>query len=143
MLVKLLPEQIADNWESIKYALQDVRAPGFYEKVVRMNDILEALLADRLQCWFYFRENGDIAGLVITEIRTDVLGMFRHLLIFLLYAFVDSHMTEWASALETLMEYARASKCVGIEAFTDNEKFVPLATKLGFGQRIYLFKGVY
>lgn len=138
MLVKLMPEQISSWWEYIKYALKDTGPPGFFVHVIGLNEILEALLIDRMQCWWYFRDDNPV-GIVITEIRPDANLKIQFLNIFALYTFVDSNPMEWKDASRTLIEYARSRKCVAIEAFTDNDQLVTAALRIGWKRRNYIY----
>lgn len=140
MLLMLLPAQVADRWEVIKFAIEKALPPFELASPDAMNKILEDLLNGKMQCWASFQKASealDIDGVVVTEIGESRSGL-RSLLIYALYGFQQVSEKSWLDGIEALGKFARANKCMYVTAYTDIEYMVDMAKKLG-GSAEYRF----
>ena len=51
MLVMLLPEQISEKWEVLKYGIEEAVPPTVLSSPKVINNILMSLLDGSAQCW--------------------------------------------------------------------------------------------
>ena len=56
MLLKLLPEQVAKNWETFKDAIEASLPPVVGQASDRMNNILKSVLIGKVESWISFQE---------------------------------------------------------------------------------------
>lgn len=125
MLVKLLPDQIAKYWDYIKYAAQNGVAGGEEISPSMVQNALENLLADTMQCWWLVtaQENGDeptLHCIVVTSPLYDNVTRKSTLRICYAFGFTDMSKELWLDMLMTLINYAKAKGYAGIDALTDN-----------------------
>lgn len=131
MLVKLLPNQISERWDLIKFAIQE-STPEITEYGIVV--ILENLLCDIMQCWLEVEERDGtikLLGVVVTSVYTDSFFQQNVLRICVLYTYTDLPMHIWGASLESLRNYARGRECYKIEAYTDRAEFEALIKHLG------------
>lgn len=129
MLVKLLPEQISKYWEYIKLALEETIGQRELSKSNRLNNILEALISDTMQCWWYVRDERVLA-IVITLLTADMTTRAKGLRIYSLFGFEDLDLSIYSDGFETLREFARAKNCTYIDAFTDNDTLISIGKRV-------------
>ena len=141
MLVKLLPEQISEYWDIIKYAVENSLPPIANEAYDKMNRILEALLCDSMQCWVLYSEIEDkrkLEAVVVTTLSTDLSSGVRSLMVYSLYGFSDLSDEAWKSGYETLARWGKGLGCNRVTAYTDVPKVCEVVKNLG-GEARYMF----
>ena len=137
MLVKLLPDQISRFWPYIKYALEQSDLDNIYSTRAKMNNVLESLLFDGMQNWLIINpENFDILGNVITPIYVDNSTKTKVLRVYNLFGFEDLSNEIWEDNFHTMIEFAKASGCERLDAFTDNEKVLKMAKLYSYNTRL-------
>ena len=131
MLVKLLPDQVSRNWDTIGYAIENSLPPIVDESDERMNNILLALLDGRMDCWVSLNGDGKINGVVSTTIMYDDLSGVRSLLIYSIFAFEWSEEEAWSEGLETLRKYAKGNDCSRITGYTEFDSIIQRVKDMG------------
>ena len=131
MLVKLLAEQIARRWNTIKQALSDSLPPIATGTLEGFNNILEKLLNGEMQCWLSC-EGSEVRAVVVTAFIEDFSGP-KSLLI---YCFVrvgidELDSGEFSDIFNTLKKFAVSKECVDICFYTMLEGFVKMAKRFG------------
>ena len=136
----MLPEQIAERWDFIKPAIEN-SLPLLAENknTDRMNNVLECLLLDKLQCWVTFDKDNNIKAVTTTRICFDDISMTYDLLMFSTYTFSDMSRRDWLTGLKTLNKFAKSRNCSRIVAYTDNNDMVRLSERLGWKSKIFLY----
>lgn len=141
MLTLLLPEQVSEYWNIIKYGIESSLPPTIGESPDKMNRILSSLLCNRLQCWASYKKVEDkivLEGIVVTKILYDDGSDTRNLLIYCLYGYKEVGKGSWLEGLKALAKYANAKRCSRIIAYTDVPYIVDIVKKLG-GEAKYTF----
>lgn len=143
MLVKLLPNQVADNWEFISHAIEGALPPFAPEAGDRMSKVLVALMSERMECWCSVNTEGVIDNVVTTTVSMDDCSGMKNLVIYSVYGVGETSMNKrsWLEAYKTLSDYARGRKCNRIVAYTDSPSIIKLVEKLG-GEARYTFVSV-
>ena len=134
MLTRLLPDQIADVWDIIKYAIEQSLPPIAGEHPDKMNRILSSLLSGKTQCWVsYVRSEKEtkFEGVVLTQMLFDEPSYTKNLLMYCLYGYDDVENRSWFKGIEVLAKYAKAQKCNQILAYTDIPYMIEKAKELG------------
>ncbi len=141
MLTRLLPDQISQFWDVIKYAIEQSLPPIAGEGPDKMNKILTSLLSGRSDCWASYTVNGDqrrFEGIVITKITHDDVSDTKNLLIYCLYGYEMVDKSSWTSGFKSLVKYASSQGCHRIIGYTDVPFITKTVEKLG-GETRYTF----
>ena len=136
MLVKLLPEQIAKYWEYVKYAALNSLPPGTDYTQEMVENALENLLSDILQCWWVVTEEDGGAdfklhAILITGFFYDNVTKENTLRVCHAFGFLDMSKELWEDAINTLIEFAKAKDCTSLDAFTENEAILRVGKMYG------------
>ncbi len=137
MLIKLYPEDITKRWEIIGHAIESALPPDVINDPESMNNILLALMEEKLLCWVYYDEE-KIKGIITTQILEDIASKQKRLLIYTAYAFDNLEPSDWIYGLEALRKYARDKECLSIIAYTKIKYMAKLAKDIG-GKAEYFF----
>ncbi len=141
MLTKLLPEQISQFWDIIKYAIEESLPPIAGEGPDKMNKILTSLLSSKSECWASYTVNGKerrFEGIVITKIQYDDISDTKSLLIYCLYGYETADRSSWTAGLKALVKYAASRNCHRIIGYTEVPFIVDVVRRLG-GEAKYTF----
>lgn len=134
MLTRLLPEQISDFWDIIKYAIEESLPPTVDEHPDKMNRILSSALSGGLDIWASYEraeEGVKFEGIIVTKINFDDASGTRSMLMYCLYGYADAAEGTWMEGLTILAKYAKSRKCSRITAYTSIPYMIALADKLG------------
>lgn len=134
MLVRLLPDQIAEYWELLEHAIEVALPPVVGESPDKMKHILENLLTGKMDCWASFKvENKNIAidGAMATMIVEDQMSGTRDLLIYSVYGIQDIARGSWAAGYETIKKWAKGNKCGRIVGYTSVPSVITAVKRLG------------
>lgn len=133
MLIRLMPEQIAANWEFLS---DNVVEAGPLENVLndeRLNNILNSLLIGDMQAWAEASatETGFVIhAIVLTQILVNDAAGVKNLLIYSLVSVGDVFdLDTWNRGLLTLAQFARKNDCDNIIAYSDNPRIIRLAER--------------
>lgn len=131
LIVKLLPEQITKQWDSIRYGIINAIAPIVDPTPDKIQEVLCQLLTQEMQCWCVF-EGDDIYGHIVTSISIDVNTNFRTLIVYSLFLFRKASPEMWEEGWEAIEKFAVSNECARIAAYTNDDKVKSLSEKLGF-----------
>lgn len=133
VLVRLLDQQIADNWDVIKFSMQEALPPFADNSDDVYNSLLQALLLGKLQCWTP-AEGLDLKQfrtLITTRLLDDETSGTRNLLLYTAYAFVPISEEDGNAIYEGLYKFAKANKCNRVIGLTNNERMAQWLLKHG------------
>ena len=133
MLVRLLPDQVASNWDVIKVAVAESMPPTIIVSPEKLNNLFESLLIGGMVCWASMVGHTDeMEGLLITTVQEDKVSETRSLLIFSLYSFTNASTDlTWQEGLAKLMRFAITQRCDQIIAYTTNESIIKFVERVG------------
>lgn len=149
VLVKLLPEQIADWWDVLCPALEMSLPPvAAWGDPGRTNNIFSALQRGEMQCWqSYSLADGNgtkaakIHGFAFTAPIYDSCSGTRNLLIYAACSvdasrpFLDA---KWIEGIEVLRRYAKAKGFHQIVGYTDQDRVKQIVRRLGGEERTFI-----
>ena len=137
MIVRLLPDQIAKQWPTIRHALEGSLPPMASGREGRGNRLLESLLTDRLHCWVLFHpraeeeEGVEVEGFLFTTAVEDSNSGAVNLMVYALYGFTPLTEERWKEGVGLLARWAKSKGYEKIVAYTNNERVVVMAQHLG------------
>ena len=142
MLIRLTPEQVANNWDFIRRCIV-AEAPidtlGEREEVE--NNILLCLLSGVMHCWFegkaldetkeHFPRH-EIRAVVVTQFVEHPITQKKGLHIYSLFGMNNAFQFEdWSRGLLTLVRFASGNGCEYIQALTANEGILKFLSRFG------------
>ena len=143
MNIKLIPEQITELWDSIRYGIINAVAPIIDPTPEVIQDILCQLLRQDMQCWCVCDEEKDILGYAITSISVDINTNYRTLLIYSLFFYKYVSKEQQEDLYEAVEKFGIANKCSRIAAYTTNPTIISMAENIGFTTNCtYLVKNI-
>ncbi len=141
MLTRLLPEQIAEHWDIIKYAIDQSLPPIVTDHPDKMNRILSSALSGGTTVWVSYtkvKEMNRFEAVILTKFLFDDVSNTKNLLIYSLFGYEVIDKESWMQGLEGIAKFAKARGCSKIVAYTDQPHVIDLVNKLG-GETIYTF----
>lgn len=110
MLVQILPIQIPNFWEVIKFAAS--KSDGVEEKYLTKysNDLLHDLLAGKKHCYMVNREE-KISFIAILEFRFDAVKEQKFIYFNNLYSFNPNNFLFWKKIIASLETIAKNNDC--------------------------------
>lgn len=135
MLVRLLPDQVSDNWSLIKQAIEETLHPTYDESPEKTNNIFESLLLGSMVCWASMKKKDDVSyleGILITTVMEDKFSKTRNLLVYCIYSFTNqSTDLSWEQGLCQLIEFGRSLRCTKLVGYTRNKNIIKYAQRIG------------
>lgn len=134
MLTQLIPDQISNFWDIIKFAVEESLPPIAGDSPDKMNKILAALLIGKAQCWASYikgEEFNKFEGIVITKILFDDISDTKSLLIYCLYGYENVDKRSWLSGLKALTKYAMSQGCIQIVGYSNVSLILKVVKSLG------------
>tara|TARA_R100000808_G_C2131725_1_gene140795 strand:+ start:902 stop:1486 length:585 start_codon:yes stop_codon:yes gene_type:complete len=142
-MLKLLPQQVSDNWDEIKQAILLANPAQSYMTAERLNNVLKSILLEESQCWALCDdlnpEDPKIHGICVTQIMMDNLADVRNLTIYALYSKKLLTGKMYLSLFLTLSKFAKANSCHRVMAYTEVPKIIDIVGKLPNGHSNYTF----
>src|SRR3990167_6205255 len=134
MIIKLLPQQIVDLWDSIRYGIISAIEPIVAATPENIQAILCQLLRGDMQCWCIFSEDKQIYGYITTSIGLDMNTNFKTLTIYSLFMYKKAELGMAVSAFNAIKIFASANKCSKMVACSANPDAISIAEKFGFSK---------
>ena len=135
MILRLTPDQIANLWDMIKYALEQSPPIRVDVKDYRWtNRILESAMNGSISIWVAYQKSDEgtkFEGVGITSIEVDKFARQKSLLIYYVYAYRDTNFISWQEAFDMMSKYARSRGCSKIITYSNNEQIISLAEGVG------------
>lgn len=137
MLIKLMPEQVTEYWDTIYPYIDKSLPPITHKDDYRGNDILEDILINNMQCWII--SNGDsfenIDGVLTTSITRENIAKLRYLLIYTIFAVDVLNRRVWIDIYRTLRKYAKGVGCSRLSFYTNVPGLVNLTKDVRFADQ--------
>ena len=144
MLIQMLPDQVSELWDVLKPSIMS-SMPGHWKKDdVIASNILQAVLADKMQCWVYQNvdDEAKLEGVVLTSVFHDQCSGVKNLVIYGLASMKHAKIVDietWRSGLATLIKYGKGIGCHNIAAYTVVPRIVEVAEALKCSKETFLF----
>jgi hypothetical protein len=148
MLVRVLPEQVAENWQSLKPVILASLPPIVDDSGALSNEhiaagIMKGLLNETIQGWIIAKvdsgtQKQENVGFMSTTINRDLTTGIRNLLIYSFY-FTDPKYTDWADDFKTLKAFAKHQQCSNIDAYVEDKRFLTLWKRYSGNKRFWYY----
>ena len=135
MAVILLPDQIPQMWEAIKYAAVNADQVEEGHRDRYLNVLLYQLLSSKAQCFVRLDSARRLQALAVTSVVVDEMRDEKSLYVKFLYSFAKVDDEVWKQDIEVLKLYAIKNECKSITAKTHNDKAFELVKMLGMKER--------
>ena len=145
MLIKLLANQIAENWETLQPAILGSLNPAVSMDQVKLEALYENLIADKVQCWSIVRRASkaqiEIMAFMTTTIIEDPGTGGLSLLIYSLFGIRPLHedIDLWLDSCVGLRKYAAAHDCEKIVGYTNSSSVLQTVQEHLGGQAEFTF----
>jgi len=130
MLVKLMPEQVAEYWEVISPYIEDT-LPPINSQNGTMTSILSSILMGTMDCWSIVErhsmddiEDITIYGYVTTTVQSDECSEHKSLLIYSLFTDKTIPVRMIKDGIQTLLKEAKHKGCHNLSAYTEEESIL-------------------
>ncbi len=140
MRIKLIPSQIPQFWEVIKYASRKTRGTQSENQSSYFTSLLEDLLTEHAQCFVRLGEERKLEAILITKVSIDQTSMKKSLFIDCLYSFRPVSETVWKTDLEFVKQFAIKQKCISITTQSMIPRVFELVLGLGFKEGLRIFE---
>ena len=137
MLIRLTTEDISTNWALLRHTLREAHPKTIQLDEEFYSGVLTKLNLGVMQAWAGYEE-GELKGMVVTEILADPYEHSNTLLIFAIYGAEPLTFEHWRKAYNDLVSFAKLCNCKTITGFTDFEAVVANAKKFGATHRHYI-----
>ena len=133
MLTQLIPEQISNLWDIIKYAIEQSLPPNVVDSPDKINKILSACLSGKIQVWASYErgESNKFEGIMLTKFLYDDVTEQKNLLIYSVYGYSEISQDSWINGLKALTKFAISRNCSMIVAYSNVEKIIQVVNNLG------------
>ncbi len=139
-IYKILPVQIPLFWNSIKFACikaDNVKQEGMQ---VYFNELLQALLSDKAQCFVALNEDKVLASICVTRILVDKFYGNKELLVQCLYSMETISDEDVINYWKFIADFARVAQCKYLVYNTRNPRVWHIAEVLGCAERYRTFE---
>jgi len=141
-MIKLLPKQIANQWDTIRAGLMVSLPPIVKPDQAVMKGILTQLLCGSMQCWAVMQDE-KLYGHVITYVAIDTATKSKTLNVYSFYLDRSIQEHSWIAILKALERFAKSSDCFRIGAYSRIANMISIAERFGFNSDYrYLTKEV-
>lgn len=136
VLVRLTEPQVAEYWHILKFAIGSALPPIAGESPEKMNNILKALLLNKMQCWIVTKndEESIFRVVVTTVIVHDNVTETNSLLLYSIYAFRMITQEDLDAIDSALTAYGKVNKCNRMIAYSKEPHVLELLHRQGFGE---------
>lgn len=135
-MFRLLPEQIGPFWPLIKGALRIGLPTSVELRETVFANLEQALLVQRLQCWFLLDEQVEVEtekllAIATTIITEDTAASLRSLYMYSLAALRPVSDEAWTAGLEALAKFGRSQGCNAIVATSKEARVLEIMKAAG------------
>jgi hypothetical protein len=125
-MLRFYPDQVARHWDKIGYAIERALPPIIDSRKAeeRMNEVLEAILAGRLDIFVYIDyedEKPIVYATIAVAVLDSIIGSDKELLLYSLFGHRKIGEKMAFEGFGLLMKYAKSIGCTVITAYTNTE----------------------
>jgi hypothetical protein len=139
MIFRILPTQIPYFWEAIKFACKEADEVKKEEMQNYFNELLQALLSDKAQCFVALDENKILHSIAVTRIVVDKVQHKNELLVQCLYSMTMMDDESVRRYFSFIASFASQVKCELITYNSSNPRIWKIAEVLGCTERYRSF----
>lgn len=138
-MLKFYPDQVARRWDKIGYAIERALPPIMDSRKAeeRMNEVLEAILAGKLDVFVYVDyedEKPIVYATMAIAVLDPIVGNDKELLLYSLYGHRKIGEKVMFEGFGLLVKYAKSIGCTVVTAYTNTEIMKTYASGLSGNQ---------
>jgi len=139
MLIKILPQQVVQLWEPIKYAATTADEVDEKDVPKYLNELLHELLNEKAQCFVRIDDKREIMTIGITRLLFNNITGEKYLQIQIGYAFKKAEDYLWKHDWEVMKEFAKKENCSYVGVMSRNKRVWELAKLIGMTETYRVF----
>jgi len=140
MLIKILPDQVVQLWETIKYAATAVDEIDEKDLSKYLNELLHSLLNEKAQCFVRLDDKREIIALFITKFLMNTTNGEKYFQIQCVYGFKAAPNEVWKRDWEILKEFAKKENCSYMGFVSRNKRIWDIGKLMGMDEAYRTFK---
>lgn len=131
MLLRLLPDDMKNRWEEIKFAIYESLPLHTGERNNLMTDILTSILTEHLTVWvsYQVKDKVSIIDSIATTMFAYELDKTKNLVIYTLYGYEHIPDESWIEAFDALLKWGTLHQCANLVWYTDNPQILKKAAE--------------
>ena len=133
MIIKLLPQQIPEYWETIKSSTSKSVSIDY-------GTLLHELLNEKIQCWVVFNESKSVQALALTRIEANKDTQKKQLHIISFISFALSNNAIYEEGMKLLLDFAKKENCESIVSDIYNEDDRNIISRFGFREKYRIYE---
>jgi len=139
MIIRILPTQVPQLWEAIKFTLVQADEINKEDMPYYFNKLLHGLLNEKAQCFIRLSDDRRLLMLLITRIIIDQITGNKDLFIQGIYSWAVVNKENWQDDYNFVKEFAKSEQCKRISCESRNKRIWQLCEKLGFRENLRSF----
>jgi hypothetical protein len=137
--IKLLPSQIPQLWDAIKYAAVHVNAIPEKDIPLYLNRLLASLLNDKAQCFVRMSNERELQAIAVTRFIKDEVTGDKSLFWECIYSFQLVQNGQWQTDWELISKFAKDNGCKKVIIYTNNHRIIDIVSAQGLSERFRCF----
>jgi len=138
-MIKLLPTQIPQFWELIKFVIVNLAEISNLELPIYINKVLFLLLNGKGQCWIKYDDNHIVTNLHLTKLVIDTFTGEKRLELCGTYAFKFTENVIWNEMINVINDFAKKENCSIICGESKNKRVLDMVYNYGFKEKSVSF----
>lgn len=134
-MIKLLPTQIPQFWELIKFVIVNLAEVANPELPIYLNKVLFLLLNGKGQCWIKFDNDHIVTNVHLTKFVMNTLTGEKSLELCGTYAFKFTENAIWNEMLNIIYDFAKKENCSIIYGESKNKRILDMVYNYGFKEK--------
>jgi hypothetical protein len=139
MLIKILPDQIIQLWEEIKYAATIADEVDEKDLPKYLNNLLHSLLNEKAQCFVRIDDKREIVTIGITKLLFNNVTGEKYLQVQSGYGFKKAEDHLWKQDWEVMKEFAKKENCSYVGVASRNRRVWELGKLIGMTEMFRVF----
>ena len=138
--IKLLPAQVVQHWELVKYIVVKVDEVDEKDLQPYLNELLHSLLNGKAQCFLGLDEKRNVTGVWITRLMIDKITGEKYLFAQALYSFKFIDDENRKQEIDFIKEFARKEQCSYISFRSRNKRIWEIGELNNFQEKFRTFE---
>jgi hypothetical protein len=131
MVIKLIPHQIPMFWDAIKFSVKSANEIDDKDFQSYCNELLQALLNEKAQCFVRLSETRVLEALLITRVMENKQTGNTYLFAQSLYSWQIKPMSQWEGDFKFVLDFAKNAGCKSVSCQSRNPRMWEIYERIG------------
>ena len=122
-MLRILPDQVAEQWNVIRPAIEASMPAYIRESETRMSNILTSIMVGNMDCWVIEEGDRTAQAILLTLFTMDPAGD-KSLCVYSMYGYERVTIDIWKEVVECMAKWGRANGCFSVTVYSENPKMV-------------------